>query len=253
MDRPAVGVFGLTGCAGDQLVLLNCEDELLDLVAALDLRDFLMASSERDSACELDLAFVDGAVMSRSDEERLREIRRRSRLLVALGTCAVWGGVAAIGGDRWGELLEEVYGEIGRRYDSLPARPLHEVVPVDVRITGCPIEKRQLLDAVAHLLNGDPPVFPDFPVCTECKIRENGCVLINNKEICCGPLTQAGCAARCPSFGVPCVGCRGPSTDANAQSAWALFEENGISRADIARKLRAFAPLDVGMKTEVSA
>ena len=51
MSKPTVGIFGLTGCAGDQLVILNCEDRLMDIVALLDVRDFLMASSENDQAC----------------------------------------------------------------------------------------------------------------------------------------------------------------------------------------------------------
>ena len=62
MSKPTVGIFGLTGCAGDQLVILNCEDRLLDVVALLDIRDFLMASSEIDAACPLDIALVEGAV-----------------------------------------------------------------------------------------------------------------------------------------------------------------------------------------------
>ena len=36
MSKPTVGIFGLTGCAGDQLVILNCEDQLLDLVSLID-------------------------------------------------------------------------------------------------------------------------------------------------------------------------------------------------------------------------
>ena len=49
MSKPTVGIFGLTGCAGDQLVILNCEDRLMDIVALLDVRDFLMASSENET------------------------------------------------------------------------------------------------------------------------------------------------------------------------------------------------------------
>ena len=77
MGKPKVGIFGLTGCAGDQLVIINCEDQLLAIAGALDIRDFLMATSANDSKCELDLAFVDGAVLSRRDEETLRRIRER--------------------------------------------------------------------------------------------------------------------------------------------------------------------------------
>jgi len=243
MSKPTVGIFGLTGCAGDQLVILNCEDQLLDVVALIDIRDFLMASSENDAGCPLDIALVEGAVVSNHDAARLQAIRQRAKTLVALGTCAVWGGVAAMdrGADR-PKLLEEVYGEIGPGYDSIPAQALHEVVKVDLNITGCPIEKEHFLSAIANLLNGDAPIYPEYPVCTECRMLENNCLLIERGELCCGPITAAGCQARCPDLRVPCVGCRGPVSDANPSSLLAMLEEKGFDRQRIASRLRTFAP-----------
>jgi len=244
MGKPTVGLFGLTGCAGDQLVILNCEDQLLDLVGALDIRDFLMASSDNDVQCDLDLALVEGAVLSKRDEEKLIRIRQRSKALMAVGTCAVWGGVAAMDRalDR-AKLLRDIYGEQGAQYDSLPARALHEVVKVDLNLAGCPIEKEQFLSAVSNLLNGDPPILPEYPVCAECRMREYNCLLIEKGQVCCGPLTLAGCGARCPGLGIPCVGCRGPADDANVASALTMFGEKGIPREAIAAKLRTFAPM----------
>jgi sulfhydrogenase subunit delta len=243
MSKPQVGIFGLTGCAGDQLVILNCEDQLLELVSLIDVRDFLMASSENDAACPLDVALVEGAVLSNRDAEKLLAIRRRARLLVALGTCAVWGGVAAMdrGADR-PKLLAEVYGETGQNYDSTPARALHELVKVDLNITGCPIEKEHFLAAIANLLNGDLPIYPAYPVCTECRMAENNCLLIERGELCCGPITAAGCNARCPQLRIPCVGCRGPSRDANQPSMVSMLEERGFDRQTLAARLRTFAP-----------
>jgi coenzyme F420-reducing hydrogenase gamma subunit len=81
MGKPTVGIFGLTGCAGDQLAILNCEDELLDLVAFVDIRDFLMGSSGNDTGCALDVALVEGAVLTERDAETLRAIRKRSGLV----------------------------------------------------------------------------------------------------------------------------------------------------------------------------
>jgi coenzyme F420-reducing hydrogenase gamma subunit len=226
------------------LVILNCEDQLLDLVGVLDIRDFLMASSANDTDCELDLALVEGAVLSQRDEEALKRIRQRSKALMAVGTCAVWGGVAAMdrGADR-ANLLRDIYGEQGAHYDSLPARALHEVVKVDLNLPGCPIEKEQFLAAVSSLLNGDPPILPEYPVCAECRVREYNCLLIEKGQVCCGPLTVAGCGARCPGLGIPCLGCRGPADDANVASALAMFGEKGIPREAIAAKLRTFAPM----------
>ncbi len=243
MSKPTVGIFGLTGCAGDQLVILNCEDRLLDVVALIDIRDFLMASSENEADCPLDVALVEGAVLTRRDAETLQAIRHRSKTLVALGTCAVWGGVAAMdrGADR-AAMLEEVYGAAGREYDSIPAQALHEFVKVDLNISGCPIEKEHFLGAVGALLNGNPPLYPDYPVCTECRMRENNCLLTERGEFCCGPVTAAGCNARCPELRIPCIGCRGPVPDSNAASLVATMEEKGFDRQRVAARMRTFAP-----------
>lgn len=242
MPTPRLGVFGLTGCAGDQLVLLNCEDELLDLAALLDVRDFLMASSANDVQGELDVALVEGAVAGRRDEERLRRIRDRAGILVALGSCAVWGGVAAIETHAGrAARLAEVYGPLGQSYDSAPARALHEVVKVDLCLPGCPVEKQELLALIAHLLNGNPPPPVGWPVCTECRMAESNCLLNNGKLVCSGPLTVGGCGARCPQLGVPCIGCRGPVEDANLAGALAMFEQKGLPREAVLSKLRTFS------------
>ena len=165
---------------------------------------------------------------------------------MALGTCAVWGGVAAMdrGADR-ARLLEDVYGAGHPEYDSIPAQALHEVVPVDLNITGCPIEKEEFMAAIAALLNGDAPLAVEYAVCTECKMRENNCLLTERGELCCGPLTVAGCGARCPELRIACVGCRGPVDDANSASLVKVFEERGFARQDIAARLRTFAPQGV--------
>lgn len=243
MPRPTVGIFGLTGCAGDQLAILNCEDELLRLVELLDIRDFLMASSANDRETRLDIALVEGAVLSAHDEERLRAIRARADVLVALGTCAMHGGVPVMDRDHdRGALFRVVYGDGAPGYDALPARALHEVVPVDLGIPGCPIEKGELLEAIACLLHGDPPLLPDYPVCAECRMRETPCVLERPEGFCLGPVTVAGCDARCPALGVGCVGCRGPLPHANHTSLMALYEERGMEPSLVRRRLGTFAP-----------
>jgi len=242
--RSRVGVFGLTGCAGDQLVILNCEDELLDLVEFLDIRSFVMASSDHDDMCRLDIAFVEGAVASRWDGDCLHRIRDRSDILVAIGTCAAWGGVPAMMPDLdRAAALASVYGPTGGRFDSERPRPLHEVVTVDATLPGCPIERHEFLSAVASLLHGDLPQLPQYPVCVECRMAENGCLLTQRGVPCLGPLTLAGCHARCPSLGVACIGCRGPSPDANPASALRLFIEAGADAHDVLRKLQTFGPV----------
>jgi len=251
--KPTVGLFGLTGCAGDQLVVLNCEDQLLDLARLLDLRDFTMAASEPDEDCPLDIAFVEGAVLSARDERVLRRVRERARCLVAIGTCAVWGGVAALDRlhDRMG-LVREVYGDAGAAFDTLPARAVHEVVPVDYTITGCPIEPAEFLSAVGQLLLGNLPIPRDTPVCAECRMNEVGCLLLDRGLPCCGSVTLGGCGARCPALGVPCIGCRGPAPDANVEGALAAFAAHGVPAEEARRRLEMFAPLPAPVAAEVA-
>jgi coenzyme F420-reducing hydrogenase gamma subunit len=254
MSKPTLGIFGLTGCAGDQLALLACEDELLRIVELVDLRDFLMASSLNDTGCRLDVALVEGAVVSRHDEERLRAIRARAGLLGALGTCAVWGGVATLdrGADRRA-LAREIYGPVADGYDSLPARALDEVVKVDFAITGCPIDKGEVLNALASLLRGDLPVAPTAAVCAECRMHDVPCLFERAGTVCCGPITLGGCDALCPRHGIGCVGCRGPAPDANVPAWVTLLTERGIPAAEAARKLRTFAPIRPDGRREVAS
>ena len=243
MAKPTVGIFGLTGCAGDQLVVLNCEDELLDLVQLIDVKSFLMASSENDNDCELDIALVEGAVVTDHDEQILKAVRRRSKLLVAIGTCALWGGVAAGNRPDWRALFGAVYGAKSFDWSAAQSRPLSALVEVDAAITGCPIEKHELLQTIANLLNGQLPVATHYPVCTECKMRENACLMAGANAFCCGPVTAGGCGARCPTLGVACFGCRGPAPDANYASAIEIFAARGYSEHDIRMRLGTFSRL----------
>ena len=247
MAKPKIGIFGMTGCAGEQIVILNCEDQLMDILKILDIRSFHTAMSKNDEVCNLDIAFVEGAVLQPEEEVLLKEIRERSVLLIALGTCAVWGGVAAMKNEvSREELKHQIYGAAGRMFKSIPAQPLCSFVKVDFSISGCPIEKEEFLQAVASLVHGDIPVLPKYAVCTECKTNENICLLLEKGELCLGPITVAGCSARCLSYGIPCSGCRGPVEEANIASEVDILKEKGFTLKDIHNRLRTFsAPAEV--------
>jgi sulfhydrogenase subunit delta len=242
MSKTTVGIFGLTSCAGDQLVILNCEDQLLDLANAVDIKDWEMAQTNNDSSCELDIALVEGSVAQVRDIETLKKIRTRCKILVALGTCAVWGGIPAMKNDVPREImLEEVYGDNVKFIESKAAQPLSSFIKVDYNLPGCPIEKEEFLQMIASFLHGDVPEILNFSVCTECKMKENVCQIVYRKEVCCGPLTRAGCDARCPSHNVPCAGCHGPIEEVHYDSQVKMFKLKGIAPAEIIHKMHAFA------------
>lgn len=255
MKKPSVGIYGLTGCAGDQLAILNCEDELLDIAGSLNIKYFPMAMSGNDEDCPLDIAFVEGSVVQPEDEHMLKRLRDRSKILIAIGTCAVWGGVQAMKNEiSREELIQKVYGPAGSVFQTMIAQPLRHFVKVDMAISGCPIEKEQFLQAVATLLHGDLPRLPNYSVCTECKMAENPCVLIEKGQLCLGPITVAGCNARCPSHNRPCIGCRGPVEEANISSEIQVLREKGFTWIDIQNRLRCFAaeadPLKINLIRE---
>jgi coenzyme F420-reducing hydrogenase gamma subunit len=123
-------------------------------------------------------------------------------------------------------------------------------VKVDLAISGCPVEKEQLLQGVAALLHGDLPRLPNYAVCTECKMAEYPCVLIEQGQLCLGPITVAGCKARCPSCAQPCIGCRGPVEEANVSSEIKVLKERGFTSVDIQNRLRTFAGQADSLKIE---
>ena len=214
-----IGIYGLTSCAGDQLTILNCEDELLDIFNSAEMKSFLMAKSDNTDD-ELDIAFVEGSVTSEGDHELLKEIRRKSKTIVAIGGCACHGGPQA-GREldrNWKERLKSIYGE--QKFDipiPMEPKPVSAHVKVDMMIPGCPIDKNEFLSALSRLVKGDTPIAINYPVCVECKYNENECLLFKN-QLCLGPVTAAGCNSVCINVNVPCFGCRGPVVEANVAS-----------------------------------
>jgi len=195
--KPRVGIFGLTGCAGDQLQILNCEDQLLLLAEAINVVDWVMVKSDNDHTSRLDIAFVEGVVATERDLESLKEIRARASTLVALGTCAVWGGLPAMKNEVPRETLQrEVYHHGADFLDSVEALPATHFVPFEYTLPGCPIERHEFLKVVNAALLGTRAELPLAPVCFECKTRENLCRVIYANEVCCGSMTRGGCGAR---------------------------------------------------------
>ena len=243
MTRPKLAIAGLTACSGCQLTLLNCEDQLVDVARLFDLVYFPMGESGSDPDAVFDAAIVEGAVSTPADVELLFGLRNASHLLVAFGTCALWGGVAAMNNKVSGrdELVRQGYGDSGR-IESFPPSPMGNFVSIDFAITGCPPEKHDLLALLAAVLAGTLPPLQSYPVCTECRSRENLCLLLEKGELCLGPIIQGGCNARCPATGIVCEGCRGPVREANVAQELELLLERGFDRKEIERRMSRFTP-----------
>jgi len=244
MKRPKLAIAGLTACSGCQLTLLNCEQKLPEIARRFELIYFPMGESGCDPQAVFDAAIVEGAVSTPEDLATLFKLRNSSRLLIALGTCAIFGGVAAMNNriSQRAELMFGVYGEAGGSFQSFPPSPFRNFVSVDFTITGCPPEKPELLELLAALLTGTLPPVHCYPVCTECRSRENLCLLLERNELCLGPIIKGGCNARCPATGIVCEGCRGPVREANVAQEMELLSERGFAREEIERRMSRFTP-----------
>ena len=219
--KPALAVWKFASCDGCQLTLLNCEDELLAVAGSVNIASFPLGSSEVVDG-PYDLSLVEGSITTRADAERIRRIREASRLLVTIGACATSGGIQAL--RNFGADLAPTGGRSGQvgwasivyarpeYIDSLrTSTPITDHVPVDFELRGCPVDRGQLLEVIAAILNRRKPNIRAHSVCVECKRAGRTCVLVAHGTPCLGPVTQAGCGALCPAVGRGCYGCFGPA------------------------------------------
>jgi NAD-reducing hydrogenase small subunit len=116
----------------------------------------------------VDITLVEGAVSSQEDVKKLQEIRARTRVLVALGDCAVTSNVPSMRNTlQTVSALRALYVDRADASPQIPgcgvpallpqARPLHEYVAVDAYVPGCPPPPQAILAAVGDLLEGRKP------------------------------------------------------------------------------------------------
>jgi coenzyme F420-reducing hydrogenase gamma subunit len=152
--KPRIAVFDFASCEGCELQIANLEEQIVDLVETVDVVSFREVMKEHSD--DYDIAFVEGSIQRPMDEERIKGIRARAKVLVALGDCACTGCVNKLRGD-WPvkEQKAAVYGDSpsakGKLFDVKETRALSEVVPVDFYIRGCPVRKEQVIYYIKRL------------------------------------------------------------------------------------------------------
>jgi coenzyme F420-reducing hydrogenase gamma subunit len=236
--KPKVAFFDFTCCEGCQLTVVDSLQTHPELLDAVDIVEFREAMSEKADA--YDIAFIEGSCSRASDEDRLRDIRERAGIVVALGACAHLGGVNAIRNrHNLDDVRHYVYSSYADWFDVYEARAISKVIDVDAVIPGCPIDRNEFLSVVKALLQGRSPQPPDYPVCIECKLDENVC-LYERGEVCLGPITRAGCKAICPHYGASCVGCRGLIPFPKIDSLKQVLADHGLDPHEIDARLTLY-------------
>jgi len=238
--RPKLAVWKFSSCDGCQLSLLDCEDELLAVAAAVELANFPEASRAVLKG-PYDLSLVEGSITTPHDAERIHGIRRASRFLVSIGACATAGGIQAL---RNFKDVKEFTSIVYARPDYIEtlkkSTPITDHVFVDFELRGCPINKRQLVEVISAFLNGRKPNTPAHSVCVECKARGSVCVMVARGVPCMGPVTQTGCGALCPGYDRGCYGCFGPKETSNTSSLSQWWSQMGVLEPDLVRAFRGF-------------
>ena len=144
MSKPRVAIFDFACCEGCQLQIVNLEEEILELIGAVDVVEWREAMSEQSR--EYDIAIVEGSITRPEDEERLWVIRSRVKMLIALGACATIGGINKLKNNfDLQDVKKCVYGKNANmpHLDTTMTRAIDEVVKVDYKIHGCPIDRKE--------------------------------------------------------------------------------------------------------------
>ncbi len=237
--KPRIAIFSLTGCEGCSLAVLELENELLDILGAVEIVNFREGMTER--SWDIDIGFVDGAVSTPADVEEINHFRETCTVLVGIGACACLGGLNTLKNHQDpNEYRRYVYGDGAEHFPTIPAQPISAFVKVDYELPGCPMNNREFLRLVKCVLSGQPFRLPEASVCTECKKKGNLC-LYEKDIICLGPITRAGCDAICPSYGSKCEACRGLlDEEALVAAGTNLREQYNVALDDVLANLRLY-------------
>ncbi|MBU7032572.1 MAG: NADH:ubiquinone oxidoreductase [Theionarchaea archaeon] len=243
--KPRVAFFDFASCEGCQLQIANLEEAVIDVAKLVDIVSFREVMKEHSN--DYDIAVVEGSIMRPMDEVRLKEIRKNAKILVALGACACIGCVQRML-NQWpiSESKQVVYGDADPKdvennpyFENFPTKALDEIVTVDAYIPGCPINRDEFCNVLVALVQGKKPPIPDYPVCVECKKKENVC-LFELGKVCMGPVARAGCGAVCPSHGSECEACRGFVDHPEEQAHTEVLKKYGIDLEGIVQRKTMF-------------
>ncbi|MBS3088456.1 hypothetical protein J4402_01615 [Candidatus Pacearchaeota archaeon] len=234
------GIFGISGCSGCLLSILF-EDTFKKINDLLEIKSFPLIKEDKYKG-DFDIVFIEGTVVFDDDIIFLDEIRKRSKIVAALGACSCFGGVPSIKNFKDDEkTMRFVYPKHNHLKSEKPT-PINLHIKVDYYLPQCPPNKEEIVSFVNHLASGTQFKNCQDPVCMECRKKGNAC-LLEEGELCLGPVSNGGCSALCPSNGVGCYGCRGPSKDANMNAYTANLKKRGYNKKSIKDKMETFAGL----------
>jgi len=166
-----IATCSLAGCFGCHMSLLDLDERLFELAERVELDRSPLTDIKELGDC--DLGLIEGGVCNAENVHVLMEFRARCKILVAIGACALNGGVPAMRNQYdLKDCLEESYlrgiGLVNPQIPNDPeiplllnqVHPLHEVVKIDYFLPGCPPSADAIWTFVNQLLSGQPLALP---------------------------------------------------------------------------------------------
>jgi F420-non-reducing hydrogenase small subunit len=269
--KARVSIEWLSGCSGCELGIVDMHEQLLKVLSEIELVriPILMDTKEYVKA---DIGIITGSIRTDHDVHAAHAMREACKLIVALGTCPVYGGPhSSAYPHSTEELLDGSYlrnptTKTTSAPDRVPKllegnRPLDSEIAVDVYIPGCPPHAAFIFEGLLALLRGREPKIGRHNVCYNCNrkmaktdvqaIRRaydgsfdpNVCFL-SQGCLCFGSVTLDRCMAPCPQVGVPCFSCGGPSEAV-------ILEPQKDVRSEVAERMSRLTkiPSDTIVKT----
>ena len=168
MSKLRVATTSLAGCFGCHTSLLDIDERLFELLKLIEFDRTPLTDIKHCGPC--DIGIVEGGICNADNVEVLREFRKNCKVLIAIGACAVTGGLPAQRNHLdLGDCLSEVYlTELGTSHGQIPndpelplpldkVHPIHEVVKVDYFIPGCPPSADAIWKFLTDLIAGHTP------------------------------------------------------------------------------------------------
>ena len=199
--------YWAASCGGCEIAVLDINEKILDVTAAADIlfwpvaMDFKYKDVEAMDDGHIDVCFFNGAIRNSEQKEMAHLLRRKSKVLVAFGSCAVTGGIPGLANmsDKKGvfdtvyldnESIENPEGIVPEPSSQVPegeltipeffdtVDTLDQTVDVDYYLPGCPPPTDLILTAVTAIIKGELPpkgsvIAPNKSVCDECRFEKS--------------------------------------------------------------------------------
>lgn len=170
MDHLRIATVWLGGCSGCHMSFLDLDEWLIDLAQQVDLV-FSPILDLKEYPDRVDVVLVEGAIANEDHLEMIRKVRARTKVIVAFGDCAVTGNVTALRNPLGPavNVLCRAYLGAADLHPQIPVepgivpplldrvRPIHEVVPVEFYLPGCPPPAGRIRALLEQVIAGQTP------------------------------------------------------------------------------------------------